>query len=468
MRLHRFWQDEHNVNGIIEGTIWKQLLIFFFPILFGTFFQQLYNTADAMIVGQFVGKEALAAVGGATSVLVNLVVNLFVGMSTGTMVLVAQRFGAQDPEGVAEGVHNSYTLALVFGLLMTAVGLLAAPAALRLMGTPDDVYGYAVTYIEVYCLGFIPTAIYNTGSAVLRAVGDTKRPLYFLIVSCLTNIVLDLYFVLGLNLGVFGAAAATFISQVVSAVLVTVALLHAAGPIRLNPRRLRFQPKILGQIVKVGLPTGLQSDMYSISNLLIQSTINSFGTDTMAAWTAYGKVDGFFWMVLSAYGIAISTFAGQNFGAQKYDRIRKSVKVCLGMAAGTAVAFSLVFCIFAQPLLGLFTNDRVVLEIGANLARMIMPFYVVYVCTEILSGTIRGAGSALMPMILTGCGICLLRVLWIIFVLPFRRDVYLLLTSYPVTWGITSLLFIVYYLRGGWLRRQIAKNGFAPEEKGKA
>lgn len=188
--------------------------------------------------------------------------------------------------------------------------------------------------LKVYCLGFIPTATYNTGSAVLRAVGDTKRPLYFLIVSCLTNIVLDLYFVLGLNLGVFGAAAATLISQVVSAVLVTVALLHAAGPIRLHPRKLRFQPKILGQIVKVGLPTGLQSDMYSISNLLIQSTINSFGTDTMAAWTAYGKVDGFFWMVLSAYGIAISTFAGQNFGAQKYDRIRKSVKVCLGMARG--------------------------------------------------------------------------------------------------------------------------------------
>ena len=454
------------VNQITEGVIWKQLLYFFFPILFGTFFQQLYNTADAVIVGQFVGTQALAAVGGATGSLINFFVNLFVGLASGTTVVIAQAYGAHDAESVGGTVHTSVALALAAGLGLTAVGVAAAPWALSAMGTPADIMDFALTYLRVYMLGTIPSFLYNVGSGILRAVGDTRRPLYFLIIACLVNIALDVVLVAVLGMGVLGAALATILSQGVSAVLVLVSLTRAETVYRLDWKQVRFHGRLLGDILRVGVPAGLQSNMYAISNILIQTAINGFGTATVAAWTAHGKVDGFFWMILGAYGISITTFAGQNFGAQKYDRIRRSVRVCLALGFGSAVLMSVLYCSLAPYLLGLFTRDAEVVSIGLDMVRQLVPYYLTYVCIEILAGAARGCGCSLAPMLMTCGGVCVLRVAWIFILLPLRPELSTVLVSYPASWVFTSVLFIFYYLQGGWLRGRIRKMGYAPEERG--
>ncbi len=451
-------------NGITEGVIWQQLLFFFFPILLGTFFQQLYNTADAIIVGRFVGKEALAAVGGTTGTLINLFINLFVGISSGVTVVIAQHYGAQRYDEVSKAVHSSVALALAGGAAMTVLGVIASPAALRAMGTPDEIMGYAKTYIQVYFLGVTASFLYNVGSAVLRATGDTRRPLYFLIAACMTNIVLDLLFVVKMGMGVLGAAAATTISQFISAALVVIALMRDHYACHLSWKEVRFHPAILSSIIRVGFPAGIQSNMYTISNIIVQSRINSFGTDTIAAWTAFGKVDGFFWMILGAYGISITTFVGQNFGAGRLDRVRKSTRVCLGMAFSTSILLSLGLYCFFDPIFRIFTDDPGVLSACAEMVQMMVPYYFTFVCVEILSGTIRGTGDALIPMLITCGGVCVLRILWLFLVLPFRWELSTVLISYPISWTLTSLLFIFYYFRGHWLQRRMAILGMTPPE----
>lgn len=450
-------------NGITEGVIWKQLLFFFFPILLGTFFQQLYNTADAIIVGKFVGKEALAAVGGTTGTLINLFVNLFVGVSSGTTVTIAQHFGGHNYDDVRRTVHTSILMAVVGGLCMTVLGLLVSRPLLTAMGTPSDIMDHALTYLRVYFFGIVAAFLYNIGSGILRAVGDTQRPLYFLMAACLTNIFLDLILVVVFRLGVLGVALATLSSQILAAGLVIFTLMHSNQVYRLFPEELKFTPHVLRSVLKVGIPAGLQSNMYTISNMIIQSAINTFGTNTIAAWTAFGKIDGFFWMILSAYGISVTTFVGQNFGAQKYDRIRQSVRICLGLTLGTAVFCSFFLYFFCEPIFKIFTDDLLVMTEGMQMLRFLVPFYATYICIEVLSGAIRGVGDSLVPMIMTGCGVCLLRIVWVFAALPLRHEMTTVMFSYPLTWSITSLLFVIYYLRGGWLRRRIAKCGYEPE-----
>ena len=450
-------------TSITEGVIWKQLLAFFFPILLGTFFQQLYNTADAMIVGQFVGKEALAAVGGATGNLINLLVGFFVGLASGATVIISQFYGGHRDEDVSKAVHTAAAMALGCGVLLTVVGIVLSPMLLRMMGTPEDVMDYALTYMRIYFAGMIPNLIYNIGSGVLRAVGDSRRPLYFLIAACLTNIVLDVVFVLYLHMGVAGAALATILSQTISAVLVALTLMRSDLSYKLFLRKIRFHMDLLGQIIHIGLPAGLQSVMYSLSNVIIQSSVNSFGTDVLAAWTAYGKLDGLFWMTVSAFGISVTTFAGQNFGAQRYDRVRKSVRVCMGMTALATATISILLLNFGENLYRLFSNDEEVIRQGMIILKLLVPTYMTYICVEVLSGAVRGAGDSVVPTLFTLCGICLLRVVWVKFVTPSHNDIDFMLLSYPITWTITSLLFVVYYLRGNWLKRCIKKAGF-PEE----
>ena len=284
-------------NSITSGVIWKTLLSFFFPILLGTFFQQLYNTADAVIVGRFVGKEALAAVGGATSTLINLLVGLFVGISSGAAVVISQLYGARDSDGTQRAVHTTMAFALAGGFALMIIGWIISPMALVAMNTPADVLPHSITYIRIYFLGIIANFIYNMGSGILRAVGDSRRPLYFLMACCLVNIVLDILLVVYIPLGVLGVALGTFFSQIISAVLVILSLTRTTQIYHLKPRQIAFDPTMLGRIVVIGLPAGLQSVMYSISNIIIQSSINTFGVDAAAAWTAYGKIDGFFWMI---------------------------------------------------------------------------------------------------------------------------------------------------------------------------
>lgn len=449
---------ETNINQITEGVIWKQLLAFFFPILFGTFFQQLYNTTDAIVVGNFVGKQALAAVGGPASTLINLLVGFFTGLSSGATVVISQFYGAKHKDDVRKAVHTSIALSIAGGAVIMVLGIAFAGVALRAMNTPEDIMGMSLTYMRIYFLGVIPSLIYNMGSGILRAVGDSKRPLYFLIASTLTNIVLDLFFVLVLRMGVAGVAIATSLSQVASAAMVMYALIKTDDMYRLYLREIRFSPSILSAIIRIGLPAGLQSTMYSVSNLIIQASINSFGTDTIAAWTAYSKIDGMFWMIMSAYGVSITTFAGQNFGAGKYDRIHKSVRVCIGMSAFTSVLLSAIVLAGGRFFLGLFTDDPGVADIGMSIIHVIAPTYITYICIEILGGTARGCGDSIIPMLLTCFGVCVLRVIWILGIVPIHRDLATVAFSYPLTWTVTSVMFIVYYLRGNWLKRNIPQN----------
>lgn len=445
--------DKHGVNQITEGVIWKQLLFFFFPILFGTFFQQLYNTTDAVIVGNFVGKEALASVGGPAATLINLLVGFFVGLSSGATVIISQFYGAEHEEDVKKAVHTAFALSIAGGAVIMVLGLLFSGAALRAMNTPEDIMKLSVQYMRIYFLGVIPSLIYNMGSSILRAVGDSKRPLYFLILSCIANILLDIFFVVVLKLGVAGVAIATVLSQVISALMTMAALMRSEDSYRLILKEIRFHSHILHNIIRIGLPAGLQSSMYSISNLIVQSSVNSFGTDTVAAWTAYGKVDGIFWMIIGAYGISITTFAGQNFGAGKYDRIRKSVRVCMGMAAFTSILLSVVVLTGGRLFFSLFTNDANVVEIGLGMMRVISPTYVTYICIEILGGTTRGCGDAVLPTVMTAVGVCILRVAWVLIAVPLRPEISTVAFSYPLTWAVTSVMFIIYYLRGNWLKR---------------
>lgn len=451
-------------NGITEGVIWKQLLIFFFPILIGTFFQQLYNTVDTIVVGQYVGTQALAAVG-TTGNIINLLVGFFVGVSSGATVIISQFFGAGDRQNVSKAVHTSMALALVGGLIIMAFGLLTARPSLEMLGVPDEIMEDAMTYLNVYYCGIIASMIYNVGTGVLRAIGDSRMPLYVLIVCCLVNIVLDLLFVLAFHWDVFGVAFATVLSQVVSAVLILLRLMLTRESYRVELKKIRFDRGILKNVIRIGLPAGLQSVLYSVSNLVVQASINSFGTDAIASWAAIGKIDGFIWMVMSAYGIAITTFVGQNFGAQKYGRVKRSIKVCLGMALGTTIALSILLLVFMEPLLRFFTGDEAVIEIGQRFFWVLAPSYFTYVFIEILSGAIRGAGEAFQPMVITCFGVCGLRILWLTVVVNIWHTMEMVAMNYPVTWVIAAIVFLIYYCRMNWLRRCIKRSGFPMPEK---
>ena len=447
-------------NSITEGVIWKQLLIFFFPILIGTFFQQLYNTVDTVIVGQYVGKEALAAVG-TTGTLINLLVGFFVGVSSGATVIISQFFGAGDSRNVSRAVHTSMALALAGGAIIMVAGLLSARPSLEMLGVPDDIMDDALTYLNVYYAGIIACMIYNVGTGILRAIGDSRMPLYVLIVCCLVNIVLDLLFVVAFHWGVFGVALATVLSQVVSAVLIMVRLMCTRESYRVELKKIRFDRGILKSVIRIGLPAGLQSVMYSVSNLVIQAGINSFGTDAIAAWAAIGKIDGFIWMVMNAFGISITTFVGQNFGAGNYERVKKSTRICLCMTLGTTITLSAILFVFMGPLLRFFTNDAEVVRLGSNFLRILAPSYFTFVFIEIFSGAIRGAGEALQPMLITCFGVCGLRILWVAAAVPFWRTMEMVALNYPVTWVITAVVFIAYYSRGKWLQRCIQRSGGA-------
>lgn len=451
-------------NGITEGVIWKQLLIFFFPILIGTFFQQLYNTVDTIVVGQYVGTQALAAVG-TTGNIINLLVGFFVGVSSGATVIISQFFGAGDSQNVSKAVHTSMALALVGGLIIMAFGLLTARPSLEMLGVPEEIMEDAMTYLNVYYCGIIASMIYNVGTGVLRAIGDSRMPLYVLIVCCLVNIVLDLLFVLAFHWDVFGVAFATVLSQVVSAVLILLRLMLTRESYRVELKKIRFDRSILKNVIRIGLPAGLQSVLYSVSNLVVQASINSFGTDAIASWAAIGKIDGFIWMVMSAYGIAITTFVGQNFGAQKYGRVKRSIKVCLGMALGTTISLSILLLVFMEPLLRFFTGDEAVIEIGQRFFWVLAPSYFTYVFIEILSGAIRGAGEAFQPMVITCFGVCGLRILWLTVVVSIWHSMEMVAMNYPVTWVIAAIVFVIYYCRMNWLRRCIKRSGFPMPEK---
>lgn len=430
---------------ITEGVIWKQLLLFFFPLLFGTFFQQFYNTVDAVIVGRYVGKEALAAVGGAAAMIINLFVGFFVGISAGATVTISQFFGGGRMREVKDAIHTSIALAVAAGALIMAAGLIWSPQALVWMDTPQETMRDSVLYIRIYFCGMIGNLIYNMGAGILRAMGDSRRPLYFLIASCVVNVVLDIFFVIVLEMGVEGVAIATILSQVFSAVLVCLALSGMDEEYRLELKCIRLHSWVLKRIIAIGLPAGFQSLMYSVSNVIIQVDVNNFGTSTVAAWTAYSKVDALFWMVVSAFGISVTTFVGQNYGAGLYKRVRSGVRQCLLVTAIFTLLISVALYPSGGMLLKLFSKDAEVIEIGIMMIHFMVPTYISYICIEIYSGALRGMGSAFIPTLITGGGICVLRVVWLFLAVPRWPHLKTVMLSYPITWVTTSLLFIIYY-----------------------
>ena len=457
MNMSTIIRDSHNRKrprvtsvSITEGPVWKGLLAFFFPILLGTFFQQLYNTTDAVIVGRFVGKEALAAVGGGTAVYVNLLVGFFVGLASGATVVIAQFYGARDQRETSRAVHTAAALALLAGAVMTAAGQAASPFAMRAIGTPDELFQASVIYLRIFFCGMIPMFFYNMGAGILRAAGDSKSPFYMLIAGCISNIILDLLFVAVLRMEVAGAAWATVCSQALSAVLIFIVLHRVKDSYRLTIRELRLTPHLLRKIIGIGFPAGIQSVLYTVSNLIIQTHINAFGTDTIAAWAAFGRMDAIFWMTSSSFGVALTSFCGQNYGAKLYDRLRRAANDGIKMAAGAAIVLTLLFYVTGIYIYKLFTSDTQVIAIGMQILCFLAPFWITYEPIEVYSGVIRSSGASLVPMIITSTGVCMLRLLWLFIAVPLHPTMRMVLACYPVTWTVTSTMFIIYYLSGKW------------------
>jgi putative MATE family efflux protein len=444
---------------ITEGVIWKQLLSFFFPIFLGTLFQQLYNTADTVIVGRAVGTQALAAVG-STSAFVNLINGFFIGLSTGATVLLSQFYGAEDRQGVEDALHTGMALSVILGLLTVLLGVCSAPWMMVLTKIPEDCRADALTYTRIYFSGALASMIYNMGAGILRAMGDSKRPMVFLIIACFSNIVLDLVLVVVLQMGVAGAALATVLSQCLSAVLVVVTLWKSQG---LRLRKLSLKGNLLARILRVGLPAGLQFITFDISNVLIQSGINSFGATTIAGWTAYVKTDSIVWMISGAFGVSVTTFVGQNFGAQKYGRIRRSVSTCMIMSVGTQLVLSALLILLRYPILSVYTTDPEVIRAGAYVMLWIVPFNAIFMPVEVFAGAMRGTGYSAMPTVITCTSVCLFRVLWVAIPVALWHSVEMLALAYPLSWILSATVFYIAYRRGTWLHKRIRECGMAAE-----
>ena len=454
-------QIQTGQRQITEGVIWKQLLIFFFPILLGTFFQQMYNTVDTIIVGRVVGTTALAAVG-ATGPLVNMVNGFFIGISSGATVILSQNYGAGNRQGVQDALHTGVTLSLGLGAIITVLGVGLGPWVMSLMNMPENCMGDASVYLRIYFAGAIGSMVYNMGAGILRAMGDSRRPMLFLMATCVLNVVLDVLFVAVLKMGVAGAALATTVSQFISAVLPILVLLRLPED-ALDLRKLRIDRKLLGRILRIGVPAGLQFVTFDFSNILIQSGVNSFGDVTMAAWTAHGKTDAITWMISGAFGVSVTTFVGQNFGAQKYRRIRQSVWISLAMSVALVGAVAALILTFRTQILGIYTDDPNVVAVGSMIMLSIMPFNVVFMPIEVFAGTMRGVGYSVMPTLITGSCVCLFRILWLMTVVRRWHTLKMLTICYPISWVLAATVFFIVYLRGNWLRSRIAQCGMAPE-----
>lgn len=430
---------------LTEGSIGKALLKFFFPIMFGTFFQQLYNTVDAIVVGRFVGSDALAAVGGSAGMIVNLIVGFFVGLTAGASVIVSQFFGSGDRQKVSKSMHTIYAFSIIGSIVISLVGYFVAPSLLEAMSTPADIYEDSLLYLRVFLLGIVFMFIYNTGSALLRAIGDSRRPLNYLIVCCIVNIALDILFVAVFQMGVLGAALATIIALAISSVLVTRALTKSKDLCDFSIREIRIDWDTLKTQIYIGFPGGVQSSMYSLSNMILQVAVNKIGTDAAAAWTALAKMDAIYWMVGGSLGTALTTVVGQNYGAGKMDRVKKSVNIGLGLYYAFSGVIVVVLMAFQRPLFSIFTDNQAVLDIAVSAFSIMAPFYLLFSFIEIYSCALRGMGDVLIPMIMTMLGVCGFRVFWSIFVVPISPSMELISWSYPVSWALTSACFIVYY-----------------------
>ncbi len=447
MKFHfkpRARRSSYEIN-MTEGPLLGKLVRFSVPLALSGVLQLLFNAADIVVVGRFAGNQSLAAVG-STSALNMLIVNLFMGLSIGVNLLVARYYGAGQSKDLHETVHTAILTAAACGTFLILAGMFLSRPLLQLMETPEDVIDYSVLYMRIIFAGMPASMLYNFGSAILRSVGDTQRPLYFLLTAGIINVLLNLFFVIVLHMGVAGVALATILSQMVSAGLVLLCLIRSEGVYRLELKRLRIYKHKLKEMARIGIPAGIQGSMFSISNVLIQSTVNSFGSVAMAGSTAAGNIEGFVWTAMDAFTQATQSFVGQNYGAKKMDRVKRVMWICMGLAIGVGLVLGVAAYLAARPLLGIYTSDPAVIEYGKQRLLAISVPYFTCGAMNIFVGGMRGLGSSLTPMVDTIFGVCVLRVVWIYTIFPLWPDWLMLFLSYPVTWVITSALAGVCYI----------------------
>lgn len=432
-------------RDMTQGSIVKQLIQFSLPLMLGNVFQMLYNTVDSVVVGNFVGTQALAAVG-STTMIVNIMVFFFNGFATGASVVIARRFGARDQQQLHTAVQTTMATTFVLAVFFTVIGLIGVEPMLRLMATPEDVFGEAAIYLRIYIAGFSGLVIYNMCSGILRAVGDTTRPLYFLILTSVLNIVLDLFFVLKLHMGIAGVAYATIISQFVSAGLTLLLLSSTRDIYRLNWKGLSINTQVLGQIVAVGLPAAIQSVITSFSNVFVQSYINAFGSQCMAGWSAYNKLDQFILLPMQSLAMAATTFVSQNIGANRQKRASKGTVASVSLSLGVTAVIILAVCIFAGPAITLFTPDEAVIEFGVLFVRTNFVFLLFNCVNHVLAGALRGRGDSTAPMAIMLITFVGLRQIYLFVVTRFVANTPALVGfGYPVGWMACCVIEVAYY-----------------------
>ena len=432
-------------NNLTEGKIWKVMLKFVLPIFLGTLFQSLYTTIDAIIIGRFAGKDAFAAI---ESVLnfQRLPITFFVGLSSGATIIISQYFGANKKEDVSKASHTAILFAIVGGLLLSVLSCILSPFFIRLIKVPEEIFYQAQIYTIICFSGIVASMIYNIGSGILRALGDSKTPFYILIVSNILNIILDLILVVVFNLGVIGVGMATLIAQIASAILIFIILLRTKLDCKIYINKIRFYKKYLKEIFRLGLPIGVQSVLYPISNTVIQSSINTFGVNSIAAWAISGKLDFLIWTVSDAFSVAISTFVAQNYGAKKHQRARDGIKIALSMSMVAIFVISFILYFYNKPLAYFLIKDKNIVDLTSEVIHLIAPLYFMYVIGDVLSGAIKGTGNTLHPMVINIFGICICRILWIFLIVPLNPTFFMVLYGFIVSWIITALMYIVYVI----------------------
>ncbi len=437
-------------NNLTEGAIWKKILFFALPIFLGQVFQQLYNTIDSLIVGRYLGDQALAAVSSSGS-LIFMMVGFFNGVAMGAGVIIAKEYGAKNYESMRRAIHTDVAFGLAAGVTLTVLGVCLTPVILRWMNTPADVLPQSVEYFRFYFCGAVFTVMYNIFVGILQAVGDSRHPLYYLIFSSLVNVVLDLALVGGLRLGVGAAALATTVSQGISAALCFIQLLRSKAEYRLRVRELGFHLESLKSIVRFGLPSGVQNSVIALANLVVQPNINGFGEFAMAGCGAYFKVEGFAFLPITCFAQALATFVGQNLGAKKYDRVKKGVRFGLLCSVSAAEAIGIVFWAAAPALVGLFSDSPEVIAFGVRQARVESLFYCMLALAHCIAGVMRGAGKATVPMFTMLGFWCVLRVAYITAALHFYPRIEVIFSAYPLTWCTSCIVFLLYFFKADWM-----------------
>ncbi len=440
--------------SLTEGSITKGLILFAVPILLSNLFQQLYNSVDSMVVGNYVGSAALAAVG-STGSLINLLIGFFLGIATGTGVLYAMHYGAEDYPGLKKLIDCAMVLSVGVGVVISVLGIAFSRQMLIWMDTPDDVLDPANQYLRIYLAGTIITLIYNVGAGMLRAEGDSTRPLIYLVIGGVTNLILDLLLVAVFDMGVAGAAIATVAAQLVSAVLTVIRLTKLDARYRFRPLRMELNALTMWDIIRISVPCGLQSSMFNIANLLVQAKINSFGTAAMAGITAYTKLDGFIYMPMNAMALAVSTYVGQNIGAGRFSRIRKGIRVAILSSLGATLVLEAAVFLFSAPLLDLFTDEPDAKTYALQMMLYLAPCNWLFVPSDVLGGAIRGAGQAMKVTIISAVCICVFRVIWLIVTLHFDHDIRYVFLCYPTSWLLSSAAMGIFYFKSAVIRKTL-------------